>query len=66
MLDGAAITLATFTLNLLHPGFLLGKGNTWRREKKADAVESRRSSSPDNETVTDVPNVNEKKLVAEP
>ncbi|KAI0692783.1 RTA1-domain-containing protein [Cytidiella melzeri] len=29
VLDGAMIVLATFTLNLFHPGFLLGNGRSW-------------------------------------
>ncbi|EKM61078.1 uncharacterized protein PHACADRAFT_83812, partial [Phanerochaete carnosa HHB-10118-sp] len=33
-LDGGMITLATYTTNLLHPGFLLGKGNTWKNERE--------------------------------
>lgn len=28
------ITLATFTINFFHPGFLLGKGSTWKVEKE--------------------------------
>ncbi|GJE99943.1 RTA1 domain-containing protein [Phanerochaete sordida] len=28
-LDGGMITLATFTVNIFHPGLLLGRGNRW-------------------------------------
>lgn len=28
------ITLATYSINFFHPGFLLGKGNTWKNEKE--------------------------------
>lgn len=63
------ITLATFTMNAFHPGWLLGPGRTWTREKRADAA-SHRSGSLDNDTVTDMPNPNPKatseKLAAEP
>lgn len=31
-LDGGMITLAMFTLNIFHPGFLLGHANTWKEE----------------------------------
>ncbi|KAI0094861.1 RTA1-domain-containing protein [Irpex rosettiformis] len=34
VLDGAMITLATFTLNFLYPGFLLGKARTWVSQGK--------------------------------
>ncbi|KAI0810933.1 RTA1-domain-containing protein [Irpex lacteus] len=34
VLDGAMITLACFTLNFLHPGFLLGNAQEWKSRKK--------------------------------
>lgn len=34
------ITLAAFTLNFLHPGFLLGKGSEWRKKKDGDSNRS--------------------------
>ncbi|TFY57327.1 hypothetical protein EVJ58_g7087 [Rhodofomes roseus] len=40
-LDGGMITLAMFCLNLFHPGYLLGKRNTW----KASRVDSEKLTS---------------------
>ncbi|GJE86154.1 RTA1 domain-containing protein [Phanerochaete sordida] len=34
-LDGGMITLATFTINIFHPGFLLGRGETWKAARQA-------------------------------
>ena len=52
VLDGAMIVLATFTMNFLHPGLLLGRGNTWKalrhQSKEKDA-----QYSGSMETVTD-------------
>lgn len=31
VLDGAMIALATYTINFLHPGLLLGPGRMWKR-----------------------------------
>ncbi len=39
VLDGGMITLATYTLNFLHPGTLLGGGREWKRDH-ADATGS--------------------------
>ncbi|KAI0954416.1 hypothetical protein AcV7_007655 [Taiwanofungus camphoratus] len=36
VLDGAMITLAMYTLNVLHPGFLLGPSATWRGRAPTD------------------------------
>ena len=41
VLDGAMIILATFTLNFLYPGLLLGKASEWlsqggKKDKHAD------------------------------
>lgn len=47
VLDGAMIVLATFTMNFLHPGFLLGNGSTWNHPQ----VQPSRSL----ETVTESP-----------
>ncbi|GBE84478.1 RTA1-domain-containing protein [Sparassis latifolia] len=46
--DGAMITLAMYTINVLHPGRLLGPGNTWMRytspRKEAELGDSEHSS----------------------
>lgn len=36
-LDGGMITLATFTINIFYPGFLLGPGPTWKNEREVAA-----------------------------
>ena len=46
VLDGAMITLATFTLNFLHPGWLLGEG-PWPNE---EYWETQRAHSPSIDT----------------
>lgn len=51
-LDGGMITLATYTTNILHPGILLGKGNTWKNEREVRAndaadIETLGRGSPD-------------------
>ncbi|KAI0348094.1 RTA1-domain-containing protein [Trametopsis cervina] len=52
VLDGAMITLATFTMNFLHPGFLLGHASAWysqgARNRREGAV------AEDNESNTTV------------
>lgn len=32
------ITLAMFTINFFHPGFLLGHGDTWRAQMSSATV----------------------------
>ncbi|KAI0741783.1 RTA1-domain-containing protein [Daedaleopsis nitida] len=39
VLDGLMIVFAMFTLNVFHPGFLLGKAKTWNRSAYDSAVE---------------------------
>ncbi len=34
VLDGAMIVLAMYTLNVFHPGFLLGRANVWSSANK--------------------------------
>ncbi|KAI0093552.1 RTA1-domain-containing protein [Irpex rosettiformis] len=48
VLDGAMITLAVFTINIFHPGFLLGNGHEWRRQRGIDSG----SNSVDEITIT--------------
>lgn len=40
ILDGGMITLATFCMNVLHPGFLLGNGRTWRHEERSQRTKN--------------------------
>ncbi|KAI0710518.1 RTA1-domain-containing protein [Earliella scabrosa] len=41
VLDAAMIVLAMFTLNFLHPGFLLGKGQTWTAARVSSETNSK-------------------------
>ena len=45
MLDGAAIVVAMFVLNLFHPGALLGKSHRW--VAKPVSLDTLRADSPD-------------------
>ena len=45
-LDGGMITLATFTINFFHPGFLLGRADTWRNEREVNTDEPRDVDTP--------------------
>ena len=37
VLDGTMIVLAMFTLNILHPGLLLGRAYTWSSREPSEA-----------------------------
>ena len=53
-LDGGMIVLATFTINICYPGFLLGRGDMWN--KPATGVDSN-----DSQTVRHVEKIEEGK-----
>ncbi len=51
VLDGSMITLATYCLNIFHPGPLLGSGKEWKRPRgaaetiKVEAAEKQKESN---------------------
>ena len=51
------IVLAMFTLNFLHPGFLLGKGQTWTAARVSSETNSELEMK--NHKVTGTPRVSE-------
>ena len=46
VLDGAMITIATYTLNFLHPGYLLAEVLAAERRKKTDPTEMEKEHIP--------------------
>ena len=59
------ITLATYTLNFLHPGFLLGDGRTWK-QMRAQAAPAKTGHFENESNATFTPDVEAAAAAQEP